>query len=155
MKTISLEDETFAELDKLTSPLFSHGDVVRKLLMSRSEVRPASLPVVAPVHAPENGSLTAYIQSADYQMLYSGINKYLAVLGWLYKTYPKDFLKVESYRLGKRVYFARSQKEVEEGGNGAIHAKQIPDSPVWTLATLSNQDKRKVLSDLLQLFGFT
>jgi len=154
MKTINLEDDVFADLDKLTTEFFSHNDVIRKLLLSRGADFKPPVPAGNPFQVPENGSVVAFVQSANYRMLTSGINKYLAVLGWLYKTHTKDFQKVENYRRGNRVYFARSQRAVEEGGSGAIHAKQIPNSPVWTLATLDNRTKRIILADLLPLFGF-
>lgn len=152
MKTITIEDAVFAELDKLTTEFFSHSDVIRKLLSRGADLPPPSLPAT-PFQVPENGSIVAFVQSAEYRMLTSGINKYLTVLGWLYKTHTSDFQKVENYRRGNRVYFARNQRTVEEGGK-SIHAKQIPHTPVWTLATLDNRTKRIILTDLLPLFGF-
>jgi len=154
MKTINLEDDVFAELDKLATGFFSHNDVIRKLLLSRGADPKLPAPTANPFQVPQNGSIVDFVQSVSYRMLTSRINKYLAVLGWLYKTRPSDFHKVENYKRGNRVYFARSQKAVEEGGNGAIHAKQIPNSPIWTLATLDNRTKRIILADLLPLFGF-
>jgi negative regulator of replication initiation len=150
MKTINLEDTVFADLDKLTSPLFSHSDVIRKLLLSRGgDVQPT-----VQVRASENGSLAAYVQSADYRMLNSGISKYLAVLGWLVKSHPKEFQKVLTYKRGTRVYFAGSEKEIMDGGNGALTARKIPNSSVWTLATIDNPTKRKILSAILRVFGY-
>jgi negative regulator of replication initiation len=154
MKTINLENDVFAELDKLTTEFFSHNDVIRKLLLARNGEANLSVPVATPFQIPEKGSVVGFVQSANYRMLTSGINKYLAVLSWLYKTHTNDFHKVENYRRGNRVYFGRSQKAIEEGGNGAIQAKQIPHSPIWTLATLDNRTKRVILTDLLPLFGF-
>jgi len=152
VKTIQLDEDVFEQLSRLTSPLFSHNDVVRKLLMPQSEKNSSTIPDVRAVRPQENGNLVTYIKSVDFQMLNSGINRYLAVLGWLYRAYPQDFQKVENYKRGNRVYFARSQKEVEDSGTG-ISAKKIPGSPIWTLATLDNTGKRKILSDLLRLFG--
>lgn len=153
MKAINLEDEVFAELDKYTNKIISHSDVVNKLLKTRgAEIKMA--PIETSTQTLASGGLLSYVRGAEYQMLRSGINKYLAVLGWLHKTYQRDFQKVEGYKRGNRVYFARSKGAVESGGNGAIHAKQIPGSQVWTLATLDNRSKRTILADLLRLYGF-
>jgi negative regulator of replication initiation len=149
MKSISLEEDVYAELEKLRSPIFSHNDVIRKLLTACSS--PSSVSVVKT--SGEN-ALVAFVKSGDFQQFNTGIKRYLSILGWLYSHYATDFKKVEDYRRGNRVYFARSQKAVEEGGNGDIRAKLIPNSPLWTLATLDNRSKRVVLSDLLRLFNF-
>lgn len=153
MKTITLEDDVFADLDKLTTSLFSHSDVIRKLLTPRNHDLQSSSAILA-VRTEETDRLTECVQSLDYQMMKSAISKYLYLLGWLSKTYPNEFKRVESYKRGNRVYFAKSQAEVVEGGNGAIHAKQIPHSNIWALATLDNATKRKILTHLLPLFGF-
>ena len=85
---------------------------------------------------------------------YKGIDKYLAILGWLYKHRPSEFAKVEDFRRGSRVHFARSQRAIEESGKGAIHAKRIPNTPVGALSTLDNRTKRVILADMLHAVGF-
>jgi negative regulator of replication initiation len=83
----------------------------------------------------------------------SAINKYLTVLGWVNKNRPTEFLKILDFRRGDRLYFGKSQRQVEDSGEG-IDAKQIPGSDIWAMSTLDNRTKRNLLADLLSLFGF-
>ena len=158
MKTlaITIDDGLFAEIDKRTTSDFDHSDVVQKLLkkalassqqMSPPEFKPSSSPLALPV----KNNLVSFIQTPEYKVL-SGINKYLAILGWLHKNRPEDFEKVENYRRGNRIYFGKSQRQVEDSGDG-VSAKQIPGTNIWALATLDNRAKRGLLSDVLQLFN--
>jgi negative regulator of replication initiation len=150
---ITIEDALFMEIEKKTTPDFDHNDVIQKLLKkalltsqpavpSKTKSNPSAIPSA-------KDSIVTFVQSPEYTVL-SGINKYLAVLGWLHKYKSDDFEKVESYRRGNRVYFGKSQRQVEESGEG-IAAKQIPGSSIWTLATLDNRAKRGLLADVLQL----
>jgi negative regulator of replication initiation len=158
MKTlhITVDDGLFEEIEKRTTVDFDHGDVVQKLLKkalmlpqqktaseSMQNSKPASL---------RKDNIVSFVQSPDYKVL-SGINRYLAVLGWLHKNRPEEFKKIENYRKGNRVYFGKSQQQVEESGDG-ITAKQIPDSNLWALSTLDNRAKRGLIEDILQLCNF-
>ena len=154
-RTITVEEDVFTEVDKLATGPFSHSDVIRKLLnlnASRSSIDPSKTEPVSA--ATQHDSIIAFVQSPEYRRNYKGIDKYLAVLSWLYKHRPSEFAKVENFRRGSRVHFARSQKAIEESGNGAIHAKRIPDTPVWALSTLDNRTKRVILADMLHAVGF-
>lgn len=141
------------EIEKRTTTDFDHNDVIQKLL------KKALLPTQSPVPSKAKSDFSAipsakasigsFVQSPEYKVL-SGINKYLAVLAWLHKYKPNEFEKVDNYRRGNRIYFGKSQRQVEESGE-RINAKQIPGSTIWTLATLDNRAKRGLLADVLQL----
>ena len=153
--TIAFDDELFAEIDKRTTSDFDHSDVVQKLLKkalaSSQQVSTSEAKRPPPLVLPTRNSVASFVQTSEYKVL-SGINKYLAVLGWLHKNKPDEFGKIESYRRGNRVYFGKSQRQVEESGDG-VSAKQIPGSNVWALATLDNRAKRGLLADVLQLLN--
>jgi negative regulator of replication initiation len=160
-KTIPVDADIFTELEKLRGDLWSHSDVIRKLLsFHQSGKQETNAPPVdhfneqTPSRSEVNGGLVEFVRSAQYQLSYKAVDKYLAILGWLYKNRSRDFSKVETYRRGNRVYFGATQRKVEEGGGGNIHAKQIPGSGVWALVTLDNRTKRTILTDLLRAFGF-
>lgn len=150
--TITIDDALFTEIEKRTTQDFDHNDVIQKLLkraLLPSQPTVPSKPKSNLPALPAKDSIVSFVQSPEYTVL-SGINKYLAVLGWLHKYKPTDFEKVESYRRGNRVYFGTSQRQVEDSGEG-IAAKQIPGSNIWTLATLDNRAKRGLLADVLKL----
>jgi negative regulator of replication initiation len=150
---ITIDDALFTEIEKRTTPDFDHNDVIQKLLkkalLQSQPMVPSKPKLNSPAIPSAKDSIVSFVQSPEYTVL-SGINKYLAVLAWLHKYKPNDFEKVESYRRGNRVYFGKSQRQVEESGEG-IAAKQIPGSSIWTLATLDNRAKRGLLADVLQL----
>lgn len=157
MKTlnISIDDDLFMEIDKRTTPDFDHNDVVQKLLkkalMSLHPSVPSQPKPSSPPTPFAKDSIISFIQTPEYRVL-SGIEKYLAVLGWLNKNRPNELQKVQDYRRGNRTYFGKSQRQVEDSGAG-INAKQIPGSTIWTLATLDNRAKRGLLADVLHLCG--
>ena len=152
MKSLSIcvDDELFIEIDKRTTPDFDHNDVVQKLLKKALLLQQPTIPCQQqPIHPVANGSLASFVQTPEYRVL-SGINKYLAVLGWLYKNRPNEFVRIENYQRGNRVYFGKSRRQVEDSGEN-IAAKQIPGTNTWALSTLDNRTKRNLLADVLQL----
>jgi negative regulator of replication initiation len=155
MKTIHLDDDVFTEIDKLATGIFSHSDVIRKLLkMTPSERVESVNSLKTSSGSVSKGGIVSLMQSPEYQLLRSGIDKYLTVLSWLHRNRRNEFDKVLEYRRGNRIYFAKSQRAVEQGGGGNIHAKQIPGSDYWVLATLDHKSKREILHDVLHLLGF-
>jgi negative modulator of initiation of replication len=155
MKTLTIDDDLYAEIDSHTSEIFSHSDVLRKLLSLKHQKPRASSSDAPDSGGNEPGKIISFIQSREYQMRHKAIDKYLAILGWLYKNRPDEFIKIEDYKRGDRVYFAKSEKAIEEGGGGNIRAKRIPDSPFWALVTLDNSSKRTILRAILRSFGHT
>jgi len=148
--TISIGEDLFVEIDRRTTVDFDHNDVIEKLL--KRALLP-SLPNRNPRPiTPAANSITSFVRTPEYSVL-SGIGKYLAVLGWIYKNKPNEFRKIENFQRGNRVYFGQSQQQVEDSGK-SIAAKQIPGSTVWALATLDNRAKRDLLADVLRLCDF-
>jgi negative regulator of replication initiation len=150
---MSIDDDLFKEIDRRTTPDFDHSDVVQKLLK-----KSLSLPQPTIPHKPDptpraiqpaKDGIVSFVQTPEYRVL-SGINKYLAVLGWLANNRPNEFKKLDQYRRGKRVYFGKSQQEVEGSGKN-IKAKPIPGSTVWALETLDNRAKKDLLADVLRI----
>jgi negative regulator of replication initiation len=150
---ISMDDDLFVEIDKRTTPDFDHSDVVQKLLKKAlllSQTAIPSQPTVKPaLISSTKDTIVSFVQTPEYRVL-SGINKYLAVLGWLHRYRPHEFGRIESYKRGNRTYFGKSQRQVEDSGEN-ITAKQIPGSTVWALSTLDHRTKRQLLADVLQL----
>jgi negative regulator of replication initiation len=153
---ISFDDELFMEIDKRTTPDFDHSDVIQKLLKKALLLQQSTIPCQpqqAPPRVPSSkDSLTSFVENPEYRVL-SGINKYLTVLGWLNKNKPNEFVRIENYQRGNRVYFGKNQRQVEDSGEN-IAAKQIPGSNTWALSTLDNRTKRDLLTDVLHLCNY-
>jgi negative modulator of initiation of replication len=95
------------------------------------------------------------MRSERFQRHHQAVDRYLVILGWLHLTHPKQFADAAlKFHRGSRAYFGRSEKEILESGDG-VTAKQIPQSPFWTLTTLDNKSKRLVLEDILRALGYS
>jgi negative regulator of replication initiation len=144
------------EIEKRTTLDFDHSDVIQKLLKKALLVQHPTTPCPPqpklPLVPSLKDSLVSFVQTPEYRVL-SGINKYLSVLGWLHKNRPNEFVRIENYQRGNRVYFGKSQRQVEDSGENIV-AKQIPGSNTWALSTLDNRTKRDLLADVLHLCNF-
>ena len=154
MKTLHIDDELFAEIDKLATGIFTHSDVIRKLLSQKSAPNIESPASNGKLTSPQQGSITEFVQSSGYQGLRKTGDRYLIVLGWINKHRPNEFKRVEDFQRGKRKYFSKNSEAILESGKGNIKAKQIPGSSFWTLVTLDSSSMRSVLTDVLHLTGF-
>ena len=154
MKTLHIDDELFTEIDKLATGIFTHSDVIRKLLSQKSVPSSEIQASGAKISPPQQGSITEFVQSARYLALRKTGDRYLMVLSWINKHRPNEFKKVEDFQRGKRKYFAKNSEAILESGRGNIKAKQIQGSSFWTLVTLDSSSMRSVLTDVLHLTGF-
>jgi negative modulator of initiation of replication len=157
MKTIQIDDDLFTEINNRTGlGTFTHSEVIRRLLhLSSSPSKEQPKPMPASGLDRSIRSITPFLQSPEYRAKRKGIDKYLAVLSFLYESCPTDFERVvEGFTRGNRVYFGRNSEVIERGGNGAIHAKRIPKCPFWVLATLDNRSKSDILTQIIIRLNF-
>jgi negative regulator of replication initiation len=154
VKTLSIDDDLFLEIDKLATGIFTHSDVIRKLLSKSPGQKDTAQTSSANTILAPKGSVGEFVQGAQYKAIRKTGDRYLMVLGWIHKNRPEEFLKIEGYQRGRRKYFATSEKAITQSGQGPIKAKQIPKSQFWALVTLDSQSMRGVLVDVLRLTGF-
>ncbi len=159
MHTIEIDDEVFNELSRQATGFHvTPNDVLRRLLN-------LATPSVARTTSASNGApwssaaipptLPDFIRSERFGRHHQAVDKFLAVLGWLHHTHPKQFSEVAlAFRRGTRRYFAKSEREILQSGDG-ITAKPIPQSPFWVLTTLDNKSKRIVVEDMLRALGYS
>ena len=157
MNTIEIDNQVFAELERRATGFNSKPNDVLRRILGLSELpseQPAALrPPTTP--AAKNSTITEFIKSERFQRHHQAVNRYLMLLGWLHATHQKQFEDtVLKFNRGSRTYFAKFEKGILEGGEN-VTAKQIPQSPLWTLATLDNKSKRKVLEDILRAFDYS
>src|SRR5271170_2486530 len=96
MKTIEIDDDLFTEIDNRTGlGTFTHSEVIRKLLhLNPSPAKEPTKPVPASGLEPPTRSISPFLQSPEYRARRKGIDKYLAVLSFLYESCPTDFERV-------------------------------------------------------------
>ncbi len=155
MNSIEIDDQVFAELARRAYGFHvTPNHVLRRILDLPA---PSAQPLAAtqPPPASVASTVTEFIKSDRFQRHHQAVDRYLVVLGWLHSAHPKQFADaVLIFHRGSRVYFAKSEKEILESGDG-VTARQIPQSPFWTLTTLDNRSKRLVLEDMLRALGYS
>jgi negative regulator of replication initiation len=151
MNTIEIDNEVYAALVKRVTGFNQRpNDVLRSLLELNGNQSTSNLPVPAPTLIP----LLQFIGTQDYRLRKTAIEKYLIILGWLYKNHADSFFaNIEKFVRGKRIYFASDPKLIAESGQG-LSIKQIPGAACYALATLDNQSKRTIIAHVLALFGY-
>jgi negative modulator of initiation of replication len=161
MNSIEIDGEVMAELSsRATGFHVTPNDVLRRILNLSTSALPQTVrkPVAAaqpPASIPVATTLSEYLKSDRFQRHRQAVDRFLAILGWLHLTHSKQFVDTAlGFERGKRLYFAKSQKDIEQSGDG-ITAKPIPQSPLWVLTTLDNKSKRIVMEDVLQALGYS
>lgn len=154
MNSISIDDQVFAELARRATGFHvTPNDVLRRILNLSAPAPAAAAP--PPASPPVASTLTEFIKSERFQRYHQVIDRYLVILGWLHSAHPKQFVEAAlKFHRGSRAYFAKSEKEILESGDG-VTARQIPQSPFWALATLDNKSKRLVMEDMLRALGYS
>jgi negative modulator of initiation of replication len=160
MNSIQIDDQVFAELSRRATGFHvTPNDVLRRILNLQTPSSPQALatPLAAnqtPPAIPVAATLLEFIRSERFQRHHQTIDRFLVILGWLHSAHPKEFADAAlGFRRGKRLYFAKSEQEILQSGDGTT-AKPIPQSPFWALTTLDNKSKRIVLEDVLRALGY-
>ncbi|HXC99554.1 MAG TPA: hypothetical protein VN048_09445 [Verrucomicrobiae bacterium] len=156
MKSIEIDDQVFAELERRATGFHvTENDVLRRILnLPRPSLQSVAVSQ-ATVPTPVSSPVTDFIRSERFQRYHQAVDRYLVILGWLHSAHPKQFVDATlRFHRGSRVYFAKTEKEILESGDG-VSAKVIPQSPFWTLVTLDNKSKRLVLEDILRALGYS
>jgi negative modulator of initiation of replication len=155
MISIEIDNQVFAELERRASGFnATPNDVLRCVLGLQPKSAPG-LSVVEPhCSTSDTSTVSQFISGERFQRYQQAVDRYLVILAWLHSIQPKQFADaVLGFHRGNRVYFAKSEKEVLESGEG-ITARQIPQSPFWALTTLDNKSKRLALEDILRTLGY-
>lgn len=156
MNSIQIDDQVLAELtQRATGFRVTENDVLRRILnLATPAVQEATAtPVAAPPAVAS--TLAEFVRSDKFQRHRQAIDRFLAILCWLHAANPKQFADAAlGFRRGKRLYFAKSQREIEDSGGG-ITAKPIPQSEFWVLTTLDNKSKRIVIEDILHELNYS
>ena len=156
MNLIEIDNQVFAELERRATGFHVKPNDVLRRVLGLSELPPEGFmpqqPPSAP--APPASTITEFIKSDRFHRHNQAVDRYLVLLGWLHASQPKQFADAAlKFHRGSRAYFSKSEKEILEGGEN-VTAKQIPQSPFWTLTTLDNKSKRQVLEDILRALGY-
>ena len=76
----------------------------------------------------------------------------MSILSELYQEDPVRFEKVESVKGRKRIYFHKSSLVIEGSGN-SVNPEKIPNTSYYAATNLSDDKKKRILSDVLMVLG--
>jgi negative modulator of initiation of replication len=81
------------------------------------------------------------------------VQRYLYLLQAVERRRPRDFHHVLAVRGRTRVYFARTEREIEKSGK-TTEPRAIPGTPYWALTNMPTREKQRILRNILTMLGF-
>ena len=150
MITIEIDDEVHAALGKRVR---GFGETPNSVL--RRDYLGENGETALPPQKSSTSEAIAFARSAKFQSLGRGLEKFLAMLSWLHSQHPEKFKDILMLPFGGRKYFGNSPKEILDTVNGDIKVRQIPGSPYWVMVTFSNDDKKKILRQVMRFLGYS
>jgi len=156
MKTISIEDDVLAALEKQAIGFNdTPSSVIRRLLEKSGELPAATRPTSVKKGSSTNGNhanpFSDLLKSPAYLTASAG-QKYFQILAALHRLQGEaEFSKINNYEFEGRIYIANNVEAIEIGSN-STHPKPILGTKFFARSTLTNAAKRKILSDVLLLF---
>jgi negative regulator of replication initiation len=154
MMTIDIDDAVFRALEKRVKGFGeTPNDVIKRLLST-----PASSPVVCePMnelkHTEQTHPLVEFVESPEY-LCRDARGRYFAVLDFLHKNHPAEFVKLDGFKRGKRVQISTAAAVIEKSGK-STQPQKLEETPYWVLSNLSNVRKRAILQDVLPYFHYS
>lgn len=146
MKTIEVEDDVYEHILR-KSKFIGEGatSILRRELGMEKAGADAS---------PQDAALSAYLQTPAFLLTTTATDRYLAVLGHAHSQDKEKFGVLFTLPGGnKRVYFAKSQKEILDSGT-STHPRQIPGTKFWALTNMDTKQKKERLSVALRALGY-
>lgn len=101
----------------------------------------------------QDTALRGFLSSSGFQSKRYAIDRYLALIGFLYEVHRDALDGITDLRGHHRRYFARDEDSLREHGV-QVNPKRVPGTPYWAMSRLSNQDKRQILTTMLHSLGY-
>lgn len=130
------------------------------LIKSSTAVEPAtvSAPIVIepePVsHSTLPASIDKLIKSKKFKETTVSVTKFIQILSVLYAENPKEFDSATDIKGRKRIYFAKSEKELLSAGS-TTKPREIEHTPYWVITNTNTGRKRNIITQLMAEMGYT
>jgi negative regulator of replication initiation len=125
----------------------THNSVLRRDYLGDGKNGQVTMPTQVP-------NVVTFVRDRKFQALGRGLERFLALLSWLHGQHPGRFDDILALPFGGRKYFGKSGKEILDTVRGDIKVRQIPGSPYWVMVTFSNDDKKKILRQVMRFLGY-
>ena len=99
-------------------------------------------------------ALGELLTSSRFRYARGVVGKFLVVLAWLYSRHRKEFEVVENIKGRGRLYFAKSERPLNESGE-SVNPKPIPNSPYWVITTSPTNLKLEMLARVMSALGYS
>lgn len=158
MKTIEVDEDLYRFIASRTQHIGeSASDILRRLL-ALTPVAAASLSRSAAPSAPVSGecqpeALEQLLARAGFAQKESAIDRFLLILWALYRLEPAAFTRATEIKGRKRVYFAKSDEELQANGK-TTKPRAVPDSPYWVISNTNTGRKRYIVAQLMAAMGY-
>ena len=152
MKSIQIEidEEVYAAIEQNARGLNQKpNNILRRVF----QMEPISGKAPSLKRAATGGLLDAYLQSDEYLKISTADEKYLCLVGWLFRSHPKLKESLHNFSLRTRILFSKDRKTIEGSAEGGV-VKPIPDVEFFAMVTLDNRSKRKIITKVLVMSGY-
>ena len=165
MKTIEVDEDLYRFIASRTQHIGeSASDILRRLLAltpvaavtpSASLLRTDSAlqPMAAVTGECQPEALEQLLAQAGFAEKESAIDRFLLILWALYRLEPAAFTRATEIKGRKRVYFAKSDEELQANGK-TTKPRQVPDSPYWVISNTNTGRKRYIVAQLMAAMGY-
>lgn len=160
MKTIEIDDDLYHFIASQTQEIGeSASDILRRLLLQPTSLssEPAKVEEKAvEVTKPEKavvGSVFDVLSQQDLSAEHSVVGRFLFILSALARAHKKDFAKVLEIKGRNRLYFGRSEHELQEAGS-STNPKPIPNTDFWVITNSNTTRKKMMLTEVAGTLGY-
>lgn len=161
MKTIEVDEDLYRFIASRTQHIGeSASDILRRLLAltpvasaTLSRTDSAVLPTVPVSGECQPEALEQLLAQAGFAQKESAIDRFMLILWALYRLEPAAFTRATEIKGRKRVYFAKSDEELQANGK-TTKPRQVPDSPYWVISNTNTGRKRYIVAQLMAAMGY-
>ena len=151
METISIRPELKALiLEEVASRGLSPSDVIEGWRAGGLGTKESGGPVEDSAEA--NG-VERFLSGSNFRSKGYAIDRYLALLSFLYEKHGDALDHITSLRGHRRRYFATDEDSLRKYGV-QVNPKRVPGTPYWAMSRLSNRDKREILTRIMKGLGY-
>ena len=171
MKNIEIDEELYQFIASNTQFIGeSASSILRRLISVEGEAMPVTAASTIAEEAPTepatpvvneevavardiNETVFNYVNKEELAMQRGAVGRFLLILAALYRGHTSQFSVVTEISGRDRLYFAKSEKELEESGS-STKPRQIPDSPYWVMTNSNTTRKKMMLTKVASSLGY-
>jgi negative modulator of initiation of replication len=97
--------------------------------------------------------VSEFLQTRAFTSQGHALGRFLALLSWLYQQHGEGFGAVAEVRGRRRIFFARTSKEIELTGS-STKPQPIPGTPWYVATNNSTSMKQRILKKVMARLGY-